>query len=82
MIGGYAVMFHSEPRFTKDLDILVSIDEATIHNFAEALGEFGFPLSESDREAFAQPNSMIVLGRAPSRIDFLNKISGVEFAGA
>ncbi len=23
IIGGYAVAFHAEPRFTKDLDILV-----------------------------------------------------------
>ncbi len=29
VIGGYAVMLYSEPRWTKDLDLWIAIDAAT-----------------------------------------------------
>ncbi len=28
IIGGYAVMRYTEPRFTKDLDILIAVDDS------------------------------------------------------
>ena len=28
IVGGYAVIFHSQPRFTKDIDLLISPDPA------------------------------------------------------
>ena len=30
VVGGYAVMKYSEPRFTKDLDILITTDQDKI----------------------------------------------------
>jgi hypothetical protein len=82
VIGGYAVMFHAEPRFTKDIDLLISVEGENLQRFSEALTEFGFPLSDSNRQAFARPNCIIEPGRPPSRIDFLNEIPGVDFASA
>lgn len=28
LVGGYAVIFHSQPRFTKDLDLFIKADVA------------------------------------------------------
>ena len=30
VVGGWAVGFHSEPRFTKDLDLLIGTEEANL----------------------------------------------------
>ena len=27
IVGGYAVMHYTEPRFTKDLDVLIAVEE-------------------------------------------------------
>ena len=45
VIGGYAVVQYAEPRFTKDLDMLVSTDTANAEAVYKALLEFGAPLS-------------------------------------
>ena len=82
VVGGYAVMLYTEPRFTKDLDIWV---EATPENAARvyrALAGFGAPLVNIQPEEFAKPDLLYQLGVAPSRIDILTSISGVVFADA
>lgn len=41
VVGGYAVMKYSEPRFTKDLDLLITTDQENAKNVYTALKEFG-----------------------------------------
>ncbi len=82
VVGGYAVMYHSEPRYTKDLDIVVGRTDEDVAALRSALGEFGFPLSEDNIAQLRRPNQMIALGRPPVRIDILNEINGVEFESA
>lgn len=77
--GGYAVMYYSEPRYTKDLDVVVGTSAGEVERVVAALAEFGFPMTESQVEQLRMPNQMIVLGVAPSRIDILNELSGVDF---
>ena len=31
IVGGYAVIFHSQPRFTKDIDLLIKADPSNAH---------------------------------------------------
>ena len=80
--GGYAVMLYSEPRYTKDLDIVIGVSESDLSGFRIALAEFGFPMSEEASKELGQPNKMISLGRPPVRIDVLNEISGINFEQA
>lgn len=75
-------MYYTQPRFTKDLDIVVALTDVDTERAAEALREFGFPLNDSDLVELRTPNRMIVLGRAPVRIDVLNGIDGVNFEQA
>jgi len=82
LIGGYAVAFHSQPRFTKDLDIWV---EATVENadrvFA-ALKTFGAPLANLTSADLTQPDLIFQIGVPPNRIDVLTSIDGVMFTEA
>lgn len=72
-------MLYTEPRYTKDLDVLIGpVAEDTDRNI-DALAEFGFQLGEAEKAEFRKPNSMIVIGRPPNRIDILNEISGLDF---
>ena len=45
VVGGYAVIFHGRPRATKDLDLLVAVDDDNRGKVAEALASFGAPAS-------------------------------------
>ncbi len=40
VVGGYAVSFHSRPRFTKDIDIFVGTDSQNRERLARALSAF------------------------------------------
>ena len=82
IIGGHAVMFYTEPRYTKDLDVAIGGSPDDFKGFVQAIEEFGFPMTDDQKAAFAQPNKMIVLGRPPARIDVLNCVEGVDFEQA
>jgi hypothetical protein len=49
IVGGYAVMKYSEPRFTKDLDIWVEPSRENAAKVFQALQSFGAPLLRTDR---------------------------------
>src|SRR4030042_798487 len=42
IVGGYAVMKYSEPRFTKDLDVFIATDQDNAEGVYSALKEFSF----------------------------------------
>jgi hypothetical protein len=44
IVGAYAVMKYSEPRFTKDLDVWIATDSENANSVYLALKEFGAPL--------------------------------------
>lgn len=78
LIGGYAVGVHSEPRTTKDLDILIRSDRENSEAVYRALASFGAPLAGYSPEDFYD-GTTFQIGQPPSRIDILQKIDGVEF---
>jgi len=82
VIGGYAVMLYTEPRYTKDLDIWVEASAENAEHVFKALTEFGAPLAGIQAGDFAKPDLKYQLGVAPSRIDVLTSISGVSFEDA
>ena len=44
IVGGYAVMKYTEPRFTKDLDLWIGNSSENAARVYRALAEFGAPL--------------------------------------
>ncbi len=79
VVGGYAVMKYSEPRFTKDLDVFIATDKNNANGVYSALKEFGAPLENLTPDDFAQKGYFYQMGRAPLRVDIMMSIPGVEF---
>ena len=79
VVGGYAVMRYTEPRFTKDLDLLISVERKNAKAVYNALKEFGAPLSGLTVKDFSQKGYFYQMGRPPMRVDILMSIPGVEF---
>ena len=84
VVGGYAVMKYTEPRYTKDLDVWVDNSAENSAKIFRALAEFGVPLTK-DRltpETFTRERIVYQIGVAPVRVDILTHISGVQFPDA
>ncbi len=81
VVGGYAVMFHTEPRFTKDLDIWIEPNRENAQRLREALSDFGAWLEHMSVEDFSTEKVMFQLGISPVRVDLLTSVPGLDFAG-
>lgn len=84
IVGGYAVMKYTEPRFTKDLDVWIRNSAENAVKVYEALARFGAPL-QKDKLAppdFEADDMTYQIGIAPMRVDILTHVSGLDFADA
>ena len=79
VIGGYAVVQYAEPRFTKDLDVLISTDTANAEAVYNALHEFGAPLTDLTPKDFSEEGFFFQMGVPPVRVDVLMGIPGIKF---
>lgn len=79
VVGGYAVIRHTQPRFTKDLDIWIRPSRENAAKTAKALRAFGVPLIEVTEEDFAEGGLQFMIGIYPNAIDFLTSIKGLDF---
>ena len=82
VVGGYAVMLYTEPRYTKDLDVWIEASEGNAARVFRALAEFGAPLFGLTAADFAKEGCFYQLGRPPVRVDILMSIDGVAFEEA
>ena len=78
VIGGYAVIQYAEPRYTKDLDIWISVDQENATAVYKALKEFGAPLAEMTEVDFSQEGYFYQMGLPPMRVDILMGIPGIN----
>jgi predicted nucleotidyltransferase len=79
VIGGYAVVQYTEPRFTKDLDLMISTDSENAEAAYNALKEFGAPLEGLTPKDFSEEGFFFQMGVPPVRVDILMGIPGVQF---
>jgi predicted nucleotidyltransferase len=79
VIGGYAVVQYAEPRFTKDLDVIISTDAANADAVYNALKEFGAPLAGLTPKDFSEDGFFFQMGVPPVRVDVLMGIPGINF---
>ena len=84
IVGGYAVMRYSEPRFTKDLDIWVGHAADNSRRVFAALARFGAPLRNDGvtEETFSGDQTVYQIGVPPVRVDILTSITGCVFQDA
>jgi predicted nucleotidyltransferase len=82
IVGGYAVIFHTQPRYTKDLDLFIHADPSNANAVYDALASFGAPLRDIRPEEFADRATFFRFGRDPRGIDILPDLPGVDFESA
>ena len=82
VVGGYAVIFHAQPRFTKDIDFFIKADPANAQAMYAALADFGAPLQGIRPEDFVERGTFFRFGRDPHGFDILPDIPGVDFDAA
>lgn len=78
LVGGLAVGYHAEPRFTGDLDILIRPTAENVERMMRALRDFGLGSLGVTEADLLTPGSWLQFGVRPNRIDVLNAIDGVE----
>ncbi len=82
IVGGYAVMFHTEPRFTKDLDVWIDRTPENAERVLRALARFGAPLAAVAVDDLTTPGTFFVIGVAPTRVDIITSVDALEFVDA
>ena len=81
-MGAYAVIYHAQPRFTKDIDLFIKADPANAQAAYAALAAFGASLQGIRPEDFAERGSFFRLGQDPHGFDVLPRIPGVDIEAA
>ena len=82
IVGAYAVMAVTEPRYTKDLDVWVQPTRTNARRVFRALEEFGAPLSNLKVSDLSREGIIFQIGVEPVRIDILTQVDGLVFEGA
>ncbi len=84
LIGGYAVIVHGYRRTTGDMDLWLNPTNDNKIKLHDALKDVGF--YEKDLEYFLTldftKHLVFSIGSEPQKIDFLTKISNVEYSEA
>lgn len=80
VVGGYAVIKYTEPRYTKDIDILIDRSQENTIKLLDALRKFGAPMLDGiSSKDFQNENVFYQIGIAPNRIDIITDIAGINF---
>ena len=80
--GGYALSYHSRPKFTQDIDFWIGMGNENANKILTVLEDFGFADLDIAIEDLTSVNRIIQLGREPLRIDLLTSIDGLHFIEA
>lgn len=82
IVGAYAVIYYTEPRYTKDLDVWIFPDLNDHEKVYAALKKFGAPLQDISPEDFGNKKMIYQIGVAPVRIDIKMDVEGLDFKKA
>lgn len=82
VVGAYAVIFYTEPRYTRDIDLWVQPTEDNAEKVYKALKEFGAPVNNLTMDDLTHSNMVYQIGIEPNRIDILMGIGSLTFEKA
>ncbi len=82
IVGAYAVIFHTEPRYTKDLDVWADPTPENARNVWNALVRFGAPLTDLTLDDLINRDIVFQIGIEPNRVDILMDVEGLNFQEA
>lgn len=80
VIGGYAVVHHSRPRYTGDLDLWVGSSAENAERVVTVLRAFGFKGDDISTAMITEQKQIIRMGFEPMRLEIFTRIPGVQFA--
>jgi len=79
VVGGYAVIEHTEPRYTKDIDVWVNNTKENAECVLAALAEYGAPVGDLSIEYLTSDDAFFQIGVEPVRIDIIMNLIGLSF---
>jgi len=82
VIGGYAVAYHSRPKYTKDIDIWIKNSKTNAVKLIKTLQQFGFNHSKFAVADFLSEFTVVQVGYLPVRIDIMTGLEGLNFKDA
>jgi hypothetical protein len=82
VVGGWAVGIHAEPRYTKDLDILIGTSPENLARVIEAMEAYGAPPALVAEVRTMTSEDFVFFGVPPARVDLLRTVPGVDFERA
>ncbi len=80
VIGGYAVVHHSRPRYTGDMDLWVDSSPDNAERVVRTLRDFGFHGDDVTTGMITDGKQIIRMGFEPMRLELFTRIPGVNFA--
>lgn len=82
VVGAQAVIFYSEPRYTKDMDVWIPPEINDAETVYEALKKFGAPLQGLSPGDFKDKKIIYQIGVPPVRIDIMMSVPGASAIAA
>ncbi len=82
IVGAYAVIIYTEPRYTKDIDVWVRTTPDNAEKVLNALKNFGAPIKELTVNDLCDSEMVYQIGVEPNRIDIIMSIKGADFETA
>jgi len=79
VVGGYAVGKHTEPRYTKDLDLWVNNSKENAERVFSALAEYGAPVKGLTADDFTGVDNFYQVGVEPVRVDIIMDLADLDF---
>jgi len=79
IIGGVAASLLGRPRFTRDVDVLISLEESQWETFINAGDRFGFVPRIDNPVAFARRSRVFLVRHRPTGVDVDIAVAGLPF---
>ena len=80
VIGGYAVVHYSRPRYTGGLDIWIDASPDNADRVVAVLNDFGLRSSDVSTAMITERKQIIRMGFEPLRLELFTRIPGLEFS--
>ena len=80
VVGGYAVIEHTEPRYTKDIDVWINGTRDNAARVLEALKRYGAPTADLSIDFLTSDDAFFQIGVEPVRIDIIVDLLAMDFS--
>ncbi len=79
VVGGYAVGKHTEPRYTKDIDVWINNSIENARRVFNALKAYGAPIRDLTIDDLTDDDMFYQIGVEPVRIDIIAALEAMNF---